>query len=166
MSIRKLGHYSVRTAHLEASTRFYVEVLGLKVGYRPALDFPGCWLYCGGDEADFGVVHLIGTGGSGDGLSAYLGDKAASAQGTGALDHLAFLACDLLGLRERLSVRDIEFRERTLPGLGLHQVFFDDPSGLTIEMNFPAAEAEALDEQEPQQMFAGTHAAGAPKQAE
>lgn len=166
MSIRKLGHYSVRTARLEESTRFYVEVLGLKVGYRPPLDFPGVWLYCGGDEADFGVVHLIGTGGCGDGLSAYLGDKAAVMHGTGALDHLAFLASDLRGLRERLSARDIEFRERTLPGLGLHQVFFDDPSGLTIEMNFPAAEAEALGEQEPQQMFAGANAETPLKQAE
>ena len=71
MPVRKLGHYSVRTPDLEASRRFYVDVLGLRVGYRPPLDFPGLWLYQGGDEADFGVVHLIGTAGAGTGLSDY-----------------------------------------------------------------------------------------------
>ncbi|MFZ9740235.1 MAG: glyoxalase, partial [Prochlorotrichaceae cyanobacterium] len=32
---------------------------------------------------------------------------------------------------------------RTVPDLGLHQVFLEDPSGVTIELNFPAAEAAA-----------------------
>jgi len=34
-------------------------------------------------------------------------------------------------------------RERTVPSLGLHQVFFEDPSSVTIELNYPAAEAAA-----------------------
>jgi hypothetical protein len=31
-----------------------------------------------------------------------------------------------------------------VPTLKLHQVFFEDPSGVTVELNFPAAEAAAL----------------------
>jgi len=140
MPVRKLGHYSVRTPDLEASRRFYVDVLGLRVGYRPPLDFPGLWLYQGGDEADFGVVHLIGTAGAGTGLSDYLGERAEAGTGTGALDHLAFLATDAEDFCQRLARSGIQYRDRTLPGLGLRQLFFVDPSGLTIEMNFPAAE--------------------------
>jgi hypothetical protein len=33
-------------------------------------------------------------------------------------------------------------RERTVPSLGLHQVFFEDPSDVTIELNFPVSEAQ------------------------
>lgn len=142
MPIRKLGHFSVRTARLEESRRFYVDVLGLRVGYRPPLDFPGIWLYQGGDEADFGVVHLIGTKGDGHGLSDYLGDRDDAGEGTGALDHLAFLANDIEGFRRRLERAGIRYSERILPALGLRQMFFADPSGLTIEMNFPAVEEQ------------------------
>lgn len=141
MPVRKIGHYSVRTSNLDASTRFYMDVLGFQPGYRPPLDFPGVWLYIGGDEADFGVVHLIGTGGEMKGLTDYLGERKARDDGTGALDHLAFLADDLEGFRQRLVKHDVAYRERTLPSLGLRQLFFVDPSGLTIEMNFPAVQA-------------------------
>jgi catechol 2,3-dioxygenase-like lactoylglutathione lyase family enzyme len=60
MPVTKLAHYSIRTAHLEKSCRFYERILGFKRGYRPPFDFPGLWLYKGGDEADFGTVHIIG----------------------------------------------------------------------------------------------------------
>ncbi|MEQ1774497.1 MAG: glyoxalase, partial [Burkholderiales bacterium] len=36
----------------------------------------------------------------------------------------------------------VAFRERTIPSLGIHQVFFEDPSQVTIELNYPAAEAQ------------------------
>ena len=145
MPIRKLAHYSVRTPDLEVSRRFYTEVLGFKVGYRPAFAFPGLWLYCGGDEADFGVVHLIGIDKDAPrGLVDYLGDKAPeSLTGGGAMDHLAFMATDLRGMRAALERATLAYRERTVPDLGLHQVFVEDPSGVTIELNFPAAEARS-----------------------
>ena len=50
-------------------------------------------------------------------------------------------ATDLADMRSRLKRNKVEYRERTVPDLGLHQVFFEDPSGVTIELNFPAAEA-------------------------
>jgi hypothetical protein len=37
----------------------------------------------------------------------------------------------------------VPYRERTVPSLGLHQVFFEDPSAVTIELNYPAEEAAA-----------------------
>ena len=42
---------------------------------------------------------------------------------------------------ERCRRSDVSFFERTVPTLGLHQVFIKDPNGVTIELNFPASEA-------------------------
>jgi catechol 2,3-dioxygenase-like lactoylglutathione lyase family enzyme len=138
-----LGHYSIRTADLEASRRFYVEVMGLRVGFRPPFAFPGLWLYLGEDESDFGVVHLIGVEpGAPEGLSSYLGERPTdAAAGTGALDHIAFLATGWRELKARLAGAGRDIVERTVPSLGLHQVFVTDPSGVTIELNYPSAEA-------------------------
>jgi catechol 2,3-dioxygenase-like lactoylglutathione lyase family enzyme len=146
MPINKLAHFSVRTTDLEASRRFYTGILGFKVGFRPPFKFPGLWLYRGGDEADYGVVHIIGIDKQDpQGLVEYLGDKDVSAlHGSAAVDHLAFLATDLRDMRQRLQDAGITFRERTVPNLELHQVFVEDPSGVTIELNFPAHEAAAL----------------------
>ncbi|CAB3929395.1 VOC family protein [Achromobacter insolitus] len=145
MPIRKLAHYSVRTTSLDDSRRFYTEVLGFKEGFRPEFKFPGIWLYQGGDEADFGVVHIIGIDKNDpEGLKEYLGDKdESSLYGSAAVDHLAFLATDLKDMRRRLRSANLDYRERTVPGLGLHQVFVEDPSGVTIELNYPAEEAIA-----------------------
>jgi hypothetical protein len=43
-----------------------------------------------------------------------------------------------------LRAENIGWRDRTVPSLGLHQVFIEDPSGVTIELNFPAAEVAHL----------------------
>jgi catechol 2,3-dioxygenase-like lactoylglutathione lyase family enzyme len=145
MAIAQLGHYSVRTADLAASRRFYVEILQLREGYRPPFDFPGHWLYLGEDETTFGVVHLIGVDPSApENLSRYLGARdPESLAGTGALDHIAFLATDWPAMRARCEAGGIEYVERQVPLLGLRQVFLTDPSGVTIELNYPASEATA-----------------------
>lgn len=143
MAIQHLAHYSVRTKQLEASRHFYVDVLGFREGFRPPFDFPGLWLYKGDDEAQYGVVHIIGIDPDApQGLVDYLGDKSEeSLHGSAAIDHLAFLATDLRDMRRRLKQAGLAFRERTVPSIGLHQVFVEDPSGVMIELNYPADEA-------------------------
>ena len=42
-----------------------------------------------------------------------------------------------------LQKKAVPFRERTVPDLNLHQVFLDDPSGVVIELNYPANEKAA-----------------------
>jgi len=145
MPIAKLAHYSIRTTDMDASRRFYVDVMGFKEGFRPPFRFPGLWLYRGGDESDYGVVHIIGIDSSDPaGLADYLGDKGADAlHGSAAVDHLAFLATDLPDMHRRLHTAGLAFRERTVPSLGLHQLFVEDPSGVTIELNYPAEEGIA-----------------------
>jgi len=144
MPLKKLAHYSVRTMDIEASKRFFVDVLGMREGYRPAFKFPGAWLYLGDDESDFGVVHIIGIDRNNpDGLREYLGDKdESSLHGSGSVDHIAFTAIGIAQMRTKLQAEKVTYRERTVPDLGLHQIFVEDPSGVTIELNFPAQELD------------------------
>lgn len=144
MALKKLAHFSVRCTDLDLSKKFYTEILGFQVGFRPAFPFPGIWLYQGGDEAEFGVVHLIGIDKNDpNGLKDYLGDKQESTlHGSAAVDHIAFIASDLSDMHRRLQQGGVPFRERTVPGLGLHQLFVEDPSGITIELNYAADEVQ------------------------
>ncbi len=146
MPVGRLDHYSIRTLDIEASRRFYTEVMGFTAGFRPPFDFPGLWLYNGAQYPETtGVVHIIGIDPDNpQGLKDYLGDRdPASLAGTGTVDHMAFTATGLADMRARLSRNNVAFRERTVPSLGIHQVFFEDPSGVTLELNYPAAEAAA-----------------------
>ena len=153
MPISKLAHFSIRTTDLEKSCCFYEQILGFRRGYRPPFNFPGAWLYKGGDEADFGTVHIIGVDPDNpDGLAAYLGDKALPATGTGTVDHIAFLATGVEAMWQTLRAAGIAYRDRTVPSLGLHQVFIEDPSGVTIELNFPAEEIMRLGAVHPAQV--------------
>lgn len=143
-----LNHYSIRTTDLKSSVDFYAQVLGLTVGPRPEFPFPGAWMYRG-DHADYAnaVVHIIGMQvQAGDGLQDYLGERdAASLDGSGAIDHVAFNADGLGTMLAHLDSSAVPYRQRTVPGIGLHQVFLHDPQGIMIELNYPAAEKVALD---------------------
>ena len=142
-----LNHFSIRTVDLDACERFYCGLLGLKKGPRPPFPFPGLWLYAGEtDRYDNAAVHIIGIDRNDpEGLKKYLGDRdETSLAGSGAVDHVAFFATGLRETLERLKSNGIEGRERTVPVLGLHQVFIDDPNGIVVELNFPAAEKAAL----------------------
>ena len=135
MTIDTLDHYSIRTTDLEATRRFYTEVMGFEDGPRPPFNFPGAWLYQRGKA----LVHVVGIDPNDlEGLRAYLGDKATEpAEGGGAVDHLAFVASNLETVRARIDAAGVAFRERTVPSLNLHQIFVEDPNGVTIELNFP-----------------------------
>lgn len=132
MPIEGLNHFSVRTPDMKRSRDFYVDVLGFVEGERPPFPFPGYWLYCG----ETPVVHVIGEDPGGEGLQGYLGERSGGA-GAGSLDHIAFSASDLESVRERLERRDVGYTERSVPLLGLIQLFVTDPDGITLELNFP-----------------------------
>ena len=149
MEIKRVDHYSIRTHDLASSRRFYTEVIGLREGPRPPFDFPGYWLYSGEPPKDlqkgpanYGLVHLMGWDDKNPGsLDAYVGTrKDSQGGGTGALDHIAFAATGLQEMLERCRKHNVSFHERAVPMVGLHQVFVQDPDGVTIELNYPAAE--------------------------
>jgi catechol 2,3-dioxygenase-like lactoylglutathione lyase family enzyme len=142
-----INHFSVRTTDLETTRRFYADVLGLTDGPRPPFAFPGAWMYRGdhGDVAN-AVVHIIGIDREApQGLDNYLGSRDEDKlKGTGSIDHIAFFADGLPSMLARLKERNVTYRQRTVPNIGLHQVFVDDPNGVVIELNYPAAEAAAI----------------------
>ena len=118
------------------------------MGPRPPFPFPGLWLYQGDTSVwANAAVHIIGIDRNApEGLKAYLGDREeVDLQGSGAVDHVAFFATGLPEMLARLQAQGISARERTVPLLGLHQVFVDDPNGIVVELNFPAPEKAALD---------------------
>lgn len=143
----QLNHFSIRTTDLDATRHFYERVLRLSVGPRPAFPFPGLWMYHGPhDDVANAVVHIIGMDPHDpEGLKGYLGDRdPASLKGTGAVDHIAFFTEGLSDMLGHLSGLGVAVRQRTVPSIGLHQLFLDDPNGVVIELNFPQAEAQAL----------------------
>jgi catechol 2,3-dioxygenase-like lactoylglutathione lyase family enzyme len=142
-----LNHYSIRTTDLDASRRFYENLLGLTVGPRPDFPFPGLWMYRG-DHADVAnaVVHIIGMDANDpEGLKKYLGDRdISSLSGSGAVDHVAFFADGLTGMLAHLRGQGIEPRQRLVPSIGLYQLFLDDPNGVVVELNYSADEHAEL----------------------
>ena len=135
MPLSRLDHVSIRTEDVAGTQAFYEDVLGLRAGARPPFPFPGAWLY----HEDRAVVHVIGVDRKDAAeLKDYLGDRKADASGSGNFDHLAFVATDFAGTREHLAGKGVPFRERSVPGLKLEQIFVTDPNGITVELNFPA----------------------------
>lgn len=134
MSISGLSHVAIRTADLDASERFYSGVLGLRAGYRPPFTFAGRWLYPDTDECAGAIIHLIGSDDP-TVVRLYTGSSA-SERGTGAVDHVAFAATGWSTTRERLENMGIAYLDRLASRSRQRQVFLNDPSGITIELNF------------------------------
>ncbi len=145
-----LNHFSIRTTDIDATRVFYESVLGLTVGPRPSFPFPGLWMY-NGDHGSVvnAMVHVIGIDlNDPEGLKKYLGDRDLSTlHGTGAVDHIALMTTGLAAMLAHLKKLGVPCRERTVPSIGLHQIFLDDPQGVVIELNYPAEEKTSLDAQ-------------------
>jgi hypothetical protein len=98
-----------------------------------------------GDLAN-AAVHIIGIDPSDpEGLKQYLGERdEVGLKGSGAVDHIAFFADGLAEMLTKLGNLSIDYQERTVPSIGLHQLFLNDPCGVVIELNYAAAEKSAL----------------------
>ena len=131
MPLGGLQHYTIEPSDLEKTKDFYCDVLGLENGDRPPLDFPGYWLYSGGQA----TVHLMGTRKPREGIVVRGTEK--KYEDTGRLDHIAFAATDVDGVRRRLQAKGVKFRESIVPRTGDTQFFMYDPDGVGVELNFP-----------------------------
>jgi catechol 2,3-dioxygenase-like lactoylglutathione lyase family enzyme len=123
MAISGMNHFTVLTSDLDATLSFYCGLLGLEVGPRPPFDFPGAWLYS--DRR--AVLHVVA-------------GRPVPTPAAGVIDHLAFSASGLAETVAKLTVNDVKFDLRQLPGAGTWQLFCHDPDGARVELDFDAGE--------------------------
>jgi catechol 2,3-dioxygenase-like lactoylglutathione lyase family enzyme len=131
MLFGSLFHVAIRTANLNATVRFYTEVLGMLVAERPPIGFPGAWLKSpqpGGES----ILHI------------YAGDAALEPDGrvltrSGAIDHVSIACQGYNEFRERLRRFGLPWRENLVPGTPLWQLFVHDPNGIQLELTFHSA---------------------------
>ena len=129
MTLRRLDHVLVLADDLEATRAFYCEALGLEVGERPPLEFPGYWLYLDGVPC----VHVAERG-------PYEAHAAARGlQGGPAVDHVAFAAEGYERVAARIEAAGVHAVANTVAGTGLRQLFLTDPNGIRIEVNVPGS---------------------------
>lgn len=131
MTIQHLDHFTLRTAKVDETVAFFRDAIGLEEGWRPAFPFPGSWLYSAGRA----LLHIANLDNSSAQLDAYLGTRVL-AEGSGALDHVAFRGSDLESHRQRLLNQGLPFNERVVPDLLEHQLFVEDPNGIQVELIF------------------------------
>ena len=63
----------------------------------------------------------------------------------GVIDHMAFYGTDLAGTLKKLQARGIAYDLRRLPEYGTWQLFFFDPNGAKVEIDFDKSEAAPVD---------------------
>lgn len=124
MSIHAMNHFTVLARDLAATKAFYIGLLGFIDGPRPAFDFPGAWLYVG----DHAVLHIV--------AGTPVPDPPA-----GVIDHMAFSASNLGETVARLKTHKIDYVLRRQAGDGPWQLFFHDPNGARVELDFSPDEA-------------------------
>ena len=123
MAVAGMNHFTILTDDVDKTVSFYGELLDLEPGPRPNFKFPGAWLYAGGQP----ILHVIG-------------GRPKSELKAGVIDHMAFSGKDLAGTLAALKARKVDYECRQQAGTGLWQVFFFDPNGAKVELDFPASE--------------------------
>ncbi|MEJ7668294.1 MAG: VOC family protein [Casimicrobiaceae bacterium] len=123
MTIAGMNHFTVLTDDVARTTDFYRDVVGLREGERPSLGFPGAWLYAGATA----VLHIVG-------------GKTREQLRPGVIDHMAFTASGLRDVLATLERHGVEHVCRQQTETGTWQVFFFDPNGARVELDFLAHE--------------------------
>ena len=133
MKPKRVGHLVLNVGDLEASERFYTEVLGFEVSMKaPA----GTFLTCGKVHHDLAVFQAPE-------------DAAPVSSGQIGLNHFAIQVEDidaLNGIYQRLKDHGVSI-DNTTEHTSTNSVYFRDPDGLRVEFfcNTAATAAEGLE---------------------
>ena len=122
MSIVRLDHFNIRAPKqtIDDVVKFYNDILELKPGPRPNFSSEGTWLYIGNHP----YVHLT------------VDESATIPEKNNHLNHIAFHCTGLDIYLKRLKAANITFTDAYLPDMDMTQLFFFDPAGIQIELNF------------------------------
>ncbi|HSU77372.1 MAG TPA: VOC family protein [Burkholderiales bacterium] len=142
MPLSRIEHFLVAADDIDGTRDWYARVLGMKPGAHPDFGFPVHWMYVDGVD----VVHIGPSAKqAGEIQRRYLGRTSQqSAEGTGAIDHIAFRATGLRAMLEHLKREKVPFSQRRANGQALFQLFLYDPNGIKIELNYAADEAAGI----------------------
>jgi catechol 2,3-dioxygenase-like lactoylglutathione lyase family enzyme len=127
MQLLDIHHVAIKTQDLESTDRFYDSVLGMEKVYRPEFDFPGTWFNIGHT-----MVHIMAG-------FAGLDNDGNVPTGGASVDHIALEAKGFDAFKKNFEDHDIEWRQFSIPEVGLWQLFAHDPNGVLIELNFTVA---------------------------
>jgi catechol 2,3-dioxygenase-like lactoylglutathione lyase family enzyme len=144
MPLTSINHFLLVAKGLERTREFYQRVLGMELDEaRPDFGFPGYWLKANGETC----VHLASQQPNRIRDQFLLKKHPEGTAGSGAIDHIAFLARDANEVRSRIQKHDVEMHFRSFPDAQppLFQIFLKDPDDVTIELNFLG---EKIDEKE------------------
>lgn len=134
MTLAALFHVAIKTNDLDATRRFYRDVLGMVEVARPEFGFPGAWLGCAlpGGQA---IFHIYAGGPA-------LGAEGKAPLGTAAIDHVSLSCTGYHEFIARFRRFGLDWREFLVPGTTLWQLFVYDPNGVQLELTFEGS-AEA-----------------------
>ena len=123
-ALRGMDHFTVITTDCDRTQAFY-EMIGLRVGPRPPdLGGVGLWMY----QGDKPILHVV--------------TRKDLPTDNGLLDHMAFRATGLTQAVEMLKEKGIGWRMRRLDEpFAVWQMFFKDPFGTNVELDFDGDEA-------------------------
>jgi catechol-2,3-dioxygenase len=118
------AHYNLRAPRelLDSLCNFYAEVVGLSVGNRPPFKSFGYWLYADGQD----ILHLSEAG----------ADEVRTVGLATTFDHVAFKCIGRSAFQQKLDQTGITYRVARVPQTGQQQLFFQDPAGNGVELNF------------------------------
>lgn len=116
MKIQQLNHVAIHVVDVDASVRFYRDVLRLESMPRPAFSFPGAWFRLGVDQE----LHLIG-------------NRAESVHSHHRGNHYALMVDDIDAWERSFQEGGVPSRRQIRPD-GAHQVYVTDPDGHVIEL--------------------------------
>jgi catechol 2,3-dioxygenase-like lactoylglutathione lyase family enzyme len=131
MLVNQLFHIAIKSADIEATRRFYTDVMGMTLAARPKLPFPGYWLQAA-VPGGFAMFHIYG------GYAA-LEPDGSRATGTGVIDHVSITVKGFEDTKQRLREFHLPFREQKLPDAGLLQIFVYDPNQVMLELTYLTA---------------------------
>src|SRR6185503_14546667 len=126
MEVTGLFHVAIKTNDLDATVKFYTDVLGMKLVHRPDFDFPGAWIAAGDNIP---IIHIYAGGPA-------LGADGKTAYGTGSLDHVSLTIKGWDECLDRVKKLGYDWRAAIVPGTTLSQIFVQDPSGVMMELTF------------------------------
>ncbi len=124
MPVVQLAHINLQARQplLNELRDFYVTVVGLREGPRPAFKVFGYWLYAGADA----VVHLAERG---------IATRPEEPPPV-SFSHVALSCVDQAAHELLLTNAGIAFRRTVVPETGTPQIFFQDPAGNGVELIF------------------------------